>query len=130
VEGKINTKALFFSWWYGEAFSRLLGFIGHFYVYLFDLFSVKVSMATIFAPWKRDQISYENLSLQEQFQVWLLNLSSRFVGFWVKLFTVLTCLVCSALFTIIAGCTIIFWLGYPAILFVLIYIGLKLVFGV
>ena len=129
MEGIANTKTLFFSWWYGEAFGRLISFIGHFYAYLFDLFSVKLSLSTLFAPWKRDQIGSENLSLKEQLQVWLLNLSSRFVGFWIKIFTIFTCLIVSAIFTLIAALAIVFWFGYPAVIAVLIFVGFKLILG-
>lgn len=129
MEGKVNTKTLFFGWWYGEAFGRLLSFIKHFYAYIFDLFSVKISLRTLFAPWKRDQIYYENLSLQQQLQVWLLNLTSRFVGFWVKAFTIFTCLIVEAAFTLFACFAIVFWLAYPLILAILVIVGFKLIFG-
>lgn len=129
VEGRTNTKSMFFSWWYGEGFRRLLILIVHLYKYLFDLFSVKISLQTLFAPWKRDEIGYENLSLQQQLQVWLLNLSSRFVGFWVKFFTILTCLILAGCFTVIAGLSTIFWLLCPLLIILFIVKGLSLIYG-
>lgn len=130
MEGKAVSKNTFFGWWYGEALDHLLSFVGHFYAYLFDLFSVKICLQTLFAPWKRDEIGYQNLSLQQQFQVWALNMSSRFVGFWVKLFTIFTCLILEAIFSVISMASLVVWLCYPVVLLVLLYMGFKLMLGI
>ncbi len=129
MEGKVSSKTSFFGWWYGEALDHLLSFVGHFYVYLFDLFSVKICLQTLFAPWKRDEIGYQNMSLQQQFSVWALNMTSRFVGFWVKFFTIMTCLILELIFSIFSMLLLVFWLCYPAVLLVLLYVGFKLILG-
>ena len=87
MEGGINLPFLFFHWWYSLAYRRILKYIRAFFIFVTDLFSVKISLKTLFAPWKRDIISYEGLTLQQKFQVWTLNLAARFVGFIIKTVT-------------------------------------------
>lgn len=130
MEGSTNIGFLFISWWYAEAYSRLIAFIKHFYAYLYDLFSIRLCFKTLFSPWKRDQISYQNLSLQQQFQVWTLNLSSRFIGAFIKLFTIVTFLLVSLVFTIFSILIIILWFVYPICLLALLFIGFRYIFGV
>ena len=49
-----------------------------------DYFSFKVLLQTLFQPWKRDELSTEQLSLQQQFEVLGLNMMSRLVGAVVR----------------------------------------------
>lgn len=130
MEGSANIGLLFFNWWYTEAYSRLFAFIKHFYAYLYDLFSIRLCFKTFLSPWKRDQIGYQNLSLQQQFQVWTLNLSSRFIGAFIKLFTIITFLLVSLFFTALSLLIIIFWFVYPVLLIILFVLGFRYLFGV
>lgn len=111
----------FFKWWYGEAYMRLLKYLRAAYVFSFDLFSVKICIKTLFAPWKRDAISYEGLSLQQKFQVWSLNVASRLIGFMIKSMTVFCYVIFSLLLSIFAFLSILVWLLYPAIIIFFIY---------
>lgn len=126
MEGSTNLAIMFFSWWYGHAYRRLFMYIKASYIYLADLFSVKICVKTLFSPWKRDVLSYEGLSLQEKFQVLTLNIASRFVGFIVKVAT-LFCYLCALLISsIISLCLIIIWPLYPLVAIYLIYFGIRL----
>jgi hypothetical protein len=130
VEGSTKkTTSIFFVWWYSEAYAGFFVFLEHFFAYITDLFSAKICLKTLFAPWKRDKISYEGLSLQQQFQVWILNLTSRFVGAIIKIFTLFTYLVVLAICTAIGAAIAIIWLLYPLIIVALIYFGIKLIFS-
>jgi hypothetical protein len=128
MEGS-NTKILFVSWWYTEACDRLFAFIKHLYTYIYDLFSVKICFQTFFSPWKRDQIGYQGLSLSQMFQVWVLNLSSRFIGSFIKFFTLVTFLAVVSIYSVCALLSIIIWVAYPIILLGLIIFGFKTLFG-
>lgn len=130
MEGSTNIGLLFFGWWYTEAYGRLLSFLKHFFAYLYDLFSIRLCFRTLFYPWKRDQIGYQGLSLEQQFQVWTLNLSSRFIGAFIKIFTILTFLLVSLVFMILSIILIIFWFIYPVYLIALLIIGFKYLLGV
>jgi len=116
MEGTKNLNSLFFVWWYTEVFGELTGFIRHFFAYLADLFSVKICLKTLFAPWRRDSISYEGLTIQEKFQVMVLNITSRFVGFVIKVFTLATFLVVYLFCTVLFAIIIVGWFLFPLIL--------------
>lgn len=104
---------------------RLLKYLRASYVFSFDLFSVKICIKTLFAPWKRDAISYEGLSLQQKFQVWSLNLASRFIGLIIKSMTVFCYVIFSLLLSVFALLAVLVWLLYPAIIIFFIYRAFK-----
>ncbi len=120
MEGN-NLTISFVSWWYGEAYSRVFKYIKAAYIYFTDAFSVLICFRTLFAPWKRDMISYEGLSLQQKFQVWTLNLASRFVGFLVKSFTLGAYLIFVVFLSCCSLAVIIIWILYPLLLALLIW---------
>lgn len=124
MEGTNNLTTLFFSWWYGEAYNRLFKYIRAVYIYLTDLFSVKICLKTLFAVWKRDSNSYEGLALTEKFQVWTLNLASRFIGLLIKLITIASYSVAVAITSICAIILIIIWPFYPLLVVYVIYLGI------
>lgn len=122
MEGSASLTLMFFGWWYGEARSRLLKYVGAAYIIATDLFSVKTCLRTLFVPWKRDVASYEGLTLQQRFEVWTLNLASRFIGAMIKTVTVITYLIFVAVITVFAVIAILVWLLYPGIIAYLIYL--------
>ena len=127
MEGTNIFERSVIAWWYGEAFKRMLVFWGRFLVYLTDLFSAKACLATFFYPWKRDLLSYQNLSIQQKFEVLVLNITSRFVGAMIKLFTLLTfCLVFLAGLILVVF-FIVIWLFYPLFLAAIFYLGFKII---
>lgn len=121
MEGSASLTTLFFKWWYGEAYTRLLKYIKAAYIMSADIFSVKICLKTLFAPWKRDMISYEGLTLQQKFQVWTLNLASRFIGALIKSMTLLSFLIFIVIISVISLVAMIIWLVYPIIIIYLIY---------
>lgn len=125
MEGTTNLPVLFVGWWYSEAFRRVLVYVKAFYIFATDFFSVKICLKTLFAPWKRDMISYEGLSIQQKFQVWTLNLASRFVGFVVKSITLLSYLVFIIFISVFSLTLIFVWIFYPLIIAVLIIYGIR-----
>lgn len=129
MEGNPNLIRAFFSWWYGEAFAKLFVFFERFIVYLADFFSVGASLKTLFAPWKRDQISLENLSLQERFQVLILNITSRLIGAIVKLITIAIFMMVGFIVLVIELALALTWLLWPGLVIGLIYLGLKTMAG-
>lgn len=121
MEGSASLTTLFFKWWYGEAYTRLLKYIKAAYMKSADIFSVKICLRTLFAPWKRDLISYDGLTLQQKFEVWTLNLASRFIGALIKSMTLLSFLIFIVLVTVVSLLAMSIWLIYPLIVAYLIY---------
>jgi len=122
-EGTSNLFLLFFSWWYSYLPRRLyLAFIA-LSITLVDLFSLKAIFKTLFAPWKRDTLSYDGLTLQEKFSIWMLNMASRFIGFLIKIsvFFVFIVFYLATLFIFISG--FLLWLAFPLVTLALFVIG-------
>lgn len=72
-------------------------------------FSLTLLLKTLFAPWRRD-IAPPGRSLDEILRNLLLNLVSRFIGFLVRFFTILTCLIFELLISLA------FASGFPFVL--------------
>lgn len=113
--------ALFVKWWYGEAIANILKYVRAAYIFSADLFSVRICLRTIFDPWKRDVISYEGLTLKQKFEVWSLNLASRFIGAAIKSGTLLGYLLFSLALSLTAALILILWLLYPAVVAYFVY---------
>ncbi len=120
---------LFLQWWYSEQFVNILKYFETFFVYLFDLFSVRVCLTTLFDVWRRDKTSYQGLSLPEILQAWSLNIVSRLIGAVVKTFTILAYLVVALFFLSLTLVFLLFWLLFPLIIIGLIYFGLINILG-
>jgi hypothetical protein len=128
-EGTNSLLILYFSWWYGYLPRRLFLAFEASMVSLLDLFSVKILLKTLFAPWKRDLISTDGLSIQEKFQIWMLNLASRFIGFLVKTFVLITFLIVFAVALIVFVGLYCFWFVFPLAIIALIILGLTNLVG-
>lgn len=125
MEGSNSLPILFLNWWYGVAFRRLFKYIRAVFIYIYDLFSVRLSLLTLFAPWKRDSISYEGLSLQQKFEVWTLNLASRFVGFFIKIINLTIYLGMTIIAAIFSSVATVVWPLYPILIVYFLYLGIK-----
>jgi aromatic ring-cleaving dioxygenase len=92
--------------------------------FMTDFFSVKMIFRTLFDPWKRDQVSYKNLSLQERFNVFILNLSSRLIGFLVKIIFFVVYLLFLGGFFIVFAISVVVWLSLPFLALSIILLGI------
>ncbi len=91
------------------------------YVVTADFFSVKICLSTLFAPWKRDSIGYDGMTLGQRFNIWALNLASRFIGMLVKLATIFVYLLGLIIQTVFWLAVLAVWLAYPVVLVYLLY---------
>lgn len=128
MEGTKNLNSLLFVWWYTEVFRNFSDFTRHFFMYITDLFSVKACFKTLLSPWKRDAVSYEGLTIQERFQVLILNITSRFVGAIIKIFTLVTYLIVFVCCTLFFLCVFAVYLFFPLFLIGLAAWGIKTIF--
>ena len=121
MEGTTNLTAIFARWWYGEAITTIFKYSKAIYIYTADLFSVKLCIATMFDPWKRDVLSYEGQGLNEKFHTWGQNLASRIIGALVKIFTLIGYLVFTLVIVILNLLALLAWSLYPLIVVYFIY---------
>ncbi|MEI7792261.1 MAG: hypothetical protein WCI57_02130 [Candidatus Berkelbacteria bacterium] len=122
---------MFISWWYGEMLTATFSYFKHLLAYLYDFFSVKICLTTLFSVWRRDTVTYDGpgFNIKAMFESMVLNLASVIVGFCVKLGTLLTYLIMIAIFFVLMSAYIIFWIFFPLIIVALIYFGLKYSLG-
>lgn len=106
----------FFSWWYGPGWKQVFTNFGPRLVKVSQTFSVSQLLRTLFAPWKRI-ISYPGASLGDKLRAWGDNLFSRVIGFFVRLFVLLTALIIVALVAVVTAIELVIWpLLPPAII--------------
>lgn len=122
-EGTSNLFLLFFSWWYKYLPYRLFSACKALLITITDLFSVKMILPTLFAPWKRDLLSYENLSLQQKFQVMTLNLASRIIGFLIKISVFSGYIVMILISLAIFVAAFALWLAFPLAIIILLILA-------
>ncbi|MFA6296786.1 MAG: hypothetical protein WC663_05505 [Patescibacteria group bacterium] len=113
----------YIEWWYSYGLIRMLKYLKAFILVLVDTFSVKICLATLFAPWKRDIFSTEGMSLQERFGVWGSNMIARMFGFVIKSITLLIFLICFAVLICFEFAIMIIWLLLPFLLVEAIVFG-------
>lgn len=113
----------YIEWWYSYGLIRMLKYLKAFILVLVDTFSVKICLKTLFAPWKRDIVSTEGMSLQERFGVWGGNMIARLFGFFIKTITLLIFLVCFIVLICFELAIMIIWLLLPMLLVEAIVVG-------
>ena len=76
--------------------------------YIAQLFSVKIILRTLFAPWKQDIAAAQSKSLEDRMGAIVGNLVSRFVGFSIRVilllsatFAILTSVIFGIILTIV-----------------------------
>jgi hypothetical protein len=119
-----NLFLLFFTWWYHQGFLSLLNYLKGVSAFMTDFFSVRMIFRTLFEPWKRDQIGTQNLSIKEKFDVMILNMVSRMVGFFVKILLFFIYLLFMAGFLIVSAVACLIWLALPFIALALVLLGI------
>ncbi len=77
-----------FSWWYGRGWAGVLKSTQHRLASLGEMFSIKILLNTLFAPWRRI-ITYPGAGLDARLRALGDNLVSRCVGFTVRFFVLL-----------------------------------------
>ena len=104
-------------WWYSNGVLDLLKFLQAFYSYIEGIFSIKILLKTLFAPWKR--LVYAKRPGLEGLRDWLLdNFISRSVGFLLRLTIIFIFLVSTIFFLAFSVLAVTFWIGFP---FILVY---------
>lgn len=117
----------YFSWWYGQGmidfYQAILVMTGKIYAY----FSVFTLIRTLFDPWKRDNYSVENASLQARLKIALDNLLSRLIGSVIRIFTMLFGFFVTTAFFLFMMLILVLWLTLPVVVLFLIINGIRTV---
>jgi hypothetical protein len=105
----------FFQWWYGDGWRQA----GKGAVNLVNKvqlsFSVPVLLKTLFAPWKRI-VTPPGRSLDDKWQAFLDNLVSRTVGFFVRIFSLITAVILIILAAFVGFSIALIWPLVPILI--------------
>lgn len=115
----------YLTWWYGDALKTILKATEVYTKKTYDNFSISVLFATLFSPWKRDVVMVQNASLDVRYKVWLENLISIFIGFAVRLITIVTGLVLTMVIFAVFMIGLIIWALMPIVILFLIFNGIR-----
>lgn len=96
---------------------------------LLQLFSVRLLITTLFAHWRRDQISYRTGSLMSIFHAAALNAISRATGFCVRTTLLMVWALAETVFIVCAIATWIAFILAPVVALVCIIWGITLLLG-
>ena len=116
-------------WWYRSVPALLAHHQRLFFATVIDYFSFGILLRTLFAPWKRDQLSTQNLSLQERLQVWMQNVLTRFVGATVRSCAILSGLIALLGLSILDALFWATWLVAPVLAIALFALGFSTILG-
>jgi hypothetical protein len=118
----------FLQWWYGPGWRdmghRVLGRAGSFARH----FSLPILLRTMFQPWRRI-MTPSGGSLQQRVQAMLDNLVSRWVGFSIRLLSLIAAVILMVATTIIGGLLFLLWPALPVISLGLMAAGLVISVG-
>ena len=98
----------FIFWWYGEGWYSVVQHIGMRVVAVWQLFSVKILLETLFSPWKRI-VTPPAKSIDKILRSMVDNAVSRFVGFCVRSFVLLSVAVFTGIASIFGFLAVIAW---------------------
>ncbi len=118
----------YFVWWYGAGIIQAYTAITAFLSYIVDIFSLPTLLRTLFAPWKNDVMSAQNVSLGDQLKIWEMNLASRLIGFLVRTVVILVSVVTLAVLIVAAGLGLALWVVTPALIVLLPLLGVGRLF--
>ncbi|MEI6498551.1 MAG: hypothetical protein WCO23_01170 [bacterium] len=131
MEGTVNLKALFISWWYKEGQFKILNYIKHYFAYIYDMFSIKICLTTLFAVWRNDTATAAyGSSLDVRYQAFLMRQVSRLIGSTIKSVVIFVYLLVAFGSLIFFGLFLIIWLAFPAVIVLLFLVGLGYLVGV
>lgn len=115
----------YFSWWYGQGLINFWQAILVMSEKIYSFFSVRILIRTLFDPWKRDAYGVQNASLQTRLRVMLDNLISRFIGFIIRLITILLGLATTLIFFLFLFLVLMVWMVLPIVVIFLVVNGIK-----
>lgn len=76
-----------FSWWYSAGITAFFAKLKHFFLVTSDFFSVNILLKTLFNPYRQIVGRATNSSPAGMFQALIDTLVSRFIGFLIRLIT-------------------------------------------
>ena len=90
---------------------------------MYHMFSVPELFRTLFAPWKRDYVATDHMSLGDKFQIMVGNLATRFVAFIIRSITILIGFMAVAMIFLFGIFGILFVFTFPLLVVGMVVLG-------
>ncbi|MFA6552745.1 MAG: hypothetical protein WCT19_04595 [Candidatus Paceibacterota bacterium] len=117
----------YLAWHYTSAFADTARIFSNLFWFLWHYFSIEILLKTLFSPWRRLHDDAGGGSRTENFLSGLvINNMMRFIGFFIRSFTIIFGLVVIVFTFIFAVLFFIFWAVLPIAVTVLLFLGAKI----
>lgn len=100
-------------WWYGQGAFQQIQNLTNRLSSVAQTFSITLLLETMFAPFRQIDAGSVQGPINVQFHAWADRTFSRFFGFFIRLFTILSGLIGMLLVLIFGSAWLIFWLAVP-----------------
>ena len=116
-------------WHYSSAFKEGAVIWKNFIWFVYNLFSIGLLFRTLFSPWRRMKEYYSRgFDPKQYFEILLLNLVMRFIGFFMRLAMIIVGLGAEILVFIAGIAAFIIWFTFPFFVLLCFSRGLTLFF--
>lgn len=110
-----------FQWWYGRGWLTAASKLRDRLKATFASFSAGLLLQTLFKPWRQIITGPNpNANLSDKFRAFIDNLMSRFIGFWVRIFTLMASLVIALVTAVVGLVGLVTWPLVPLVIIMLI----------
>ncbi len=103
------------SWWYRDGFFARVQSIRVRFEKVFDFFSILILLKTLFSPYKQISAAGDFDKSETWLQIIADKLISRFIGFFARIFLIISGMIVIILQVIFSAIVVIFWLILPLI---------------
>ncbi|PIQ66794.1 MAG: hypothetical protein CO184_00090 [Candidatus Zambryskibacteria bacterium CG_4_9_14_3_um_filter_40_16] len=115
----------YFYWHYSNGIKDLLNNLINFLSLVFSFFSIPILLSTIFSPWQRMGERYaKGFDLSKTAQTFVVNTIMRFVGFFIRFFTIFIGLISFLFAFVLSVLVFVSWLLMPIVLIFILSLGI------
>lgn len=128
--GLVQVFWYYINWHYTKAWSDILRIIANYLWFVGNFFSIELLAKTLFSPWKRLNISGGRNQEDSFFVALFINTLMRFIGFGVRMLTIIIGMIALIITAAISCVAVIVWFVFPAIFLFLFFAGLGYILNI
>jgi hypothetical protein len=113
------------SWWYGWGWLHVFEVMKRRLARLYNIFSIRQMLKTLFAPWKEDRVTGAQ-GLDQMMRALVMNTVARLIGFSVRTMIILFWALISIVMLVVGIVVFVIWPLTPLLIIGLILMGITL----